>query len=114
MNVREAIATAKQYTREVFADEKIADLGLEEVVRDDEHGVWRITIGFSRPRGVADRSIADTVAALSMLTGEPPKHRLYKVVTIKNASNEVARSPIGRYRNQCGAAHAPARRVNPR
>jgi hypothetical protein len=24
-----------------------------------------------------------------MLTGEPPMHRLYKVVTIKDASNEV-------------------------
>jgi hypothetical protein len=61
MNVREAIATAKQYTRGVFAEEEIADLGLEEVVRDDEHGVWRITVGFSRPRGVADRSFANTV-----------------------------------------------------
>jgi hypothetical protein len=39
MNIREAIATAKQYTMEVFADEKIADLGIEEVVRDDEHGL---------------------------------------------------------------------------
>ena len=38
MNVREAIATAKQYTREVFADEKIADLGLEEVVRETNTG----------------------------------------------------------------------------
>jgi hypothetical protein len=89
MNIREAIATAKQYTMEVFADEKIADLGLEEVVRDDEHGLWRITVGFSRPRGVANRSIADTVAEFSMLTGEPLMHRLYKVVTIKDASKEV-------------------------
>ena len=89
MNVREAVATAKQYTMEVFADEKIADLGLEEVVLDDEHGVWRITVGFSRPRALANRSIADTAAEFSMLNGDPLTHRLHKVVTIKDASNKV-------------------------
>jgi hypothetical protein len=71
-----------------FADEKIADTCFEKVVPDDEHGVWRITVGFSRPRGVANRSISDTVAEFSMLTGGPLIRRLYKVVTIKDASNE--------------------------
>jgi len=37
---------------EGFADEKIADLALREVARDDEHGLWRITVEFFRPRSV--------------------------------------------------------------
>ena len=89
MNVHEAIATAKQFTMEVFAEEKIADLGLEEVARDAEQGLWRITIGFSRPQSVGRSSISGTAAAISMLTGEPLTHRLYKVVTIKDASREI-------------------------
>jgi hypothetical protein len=36
MNVQEAVSKAKKFTLEVFTEEKIADLGLEEVVRDDE------------------------------------------------------------------------------
>ena len=60
----EAKATAKRYTMGAFADEKIADLGLEEVVPDDEHRVWRITVAFSGPPGVDNRSIADTVAEI--------------------------------------------------
>ena len=82
MNVHEAVSKAKKFTMEVFAEEKIADLGLEEVVRDDEQGLWRITLGFSRPWNEAR-------TALSMLTGESQMRRSYKVVTIKDASSEI-------------------------
>jgi hypothetical protein len=82
MNVHEAVSKAKKFTMEVFAEEKIADLGLEEVVRDDEQGLWRITLGFSRPWNEAR-------TALTMLTGEPQMRRSYKVVTIKDASSEI-------------------------
>jgi hypothetical protein len=48
MDVREAVALAKQYVGEVFANEPISDLGLEEVEFDDSSGTWLITIGFRR------------------------------------------------------------------
>jgi hypothetical protein len=46
MDVKEAVALAKQSTRELFRDEQIVDLGLEEVEFDDSTGNWLITLGF--------------------------------------------------------------------
>ena len=49
MDVKEAVRTAKEYLAELFAEETITDVGLEEVVFDDASNEWNITIGFSRP-----------------------------------------------------------------
>ena len=46
MEVKEAVGTAKAHVTELFAEEEIMNVGLEEV--EFENG-WRITIGFSRP-----------------------------------------------------------------
>ncbi len=49
MDVKEVTKTAREYVAEVFADEQITNLGLEEVVYDVESERWRITFGFARP-----------------------------------------------------------------
>ena len=49
MEVKEAVLTAKRYVADVFADEVVTDVGLEEVEFDEESDVWVVTIGFSRP-----------------------------------------------------------------
>lgn len=49
MDVKQAVAQAKEYVRDLFAEEKPANVGLEEVEFDDRDGEWRITIGFTRP-----------------------------------------------------------------
>ena len=49
MEVREAVGTAKQYVCQLFMDEEIADVGLEEVEFDEVTDHWKVTIGFSRP-----------------------------------------------------------------
>lgn len=72
MEVREAVATAKSYLAEFFADEKIENLGLEEVELDESTNTWRITLGFSRPW---DR-------AITPLSPFQPRQRAYKVVQI--------------------------------
>jgi hypothetical protein len=46
MNNKEAIKIAKEYVLDVFGDEGIEDIGLEEITRDGSR--WLITIGFSR------------------------------------------------------------------
>lgn len=50
MEVREAVGIAKEYVRELFSDEQIRKLGLEEIdfVDDGPHSHWKITIGFVR------------------------------------------------------------------
>jgi hypothetical protein len=75
MDVKEAVALARRYLQEVFAEEKIVNLGLEEIEYDDAQHLWSITLGFSRPwDNTAQGAIA---AALGT-----PKQREYKVVKI--------------------------------
>lgn len=70
IDVKQAVDLAKRYVADLFAQEGVTNLGLEEVVYDETHDRWRITLGFSRPwdqRGLA------------AFAGVP---RTYKVITI--------------------------------
>ena len=49
MQVKEAVASAKKYLTEIFAEERITDLGLEEIEFDEIKNAWSVTLGFSRP-----------------------------------------------------------------
>jgi hypothetical protein len=75
VDVKEAVALARQYLQEVFAEEKIFNLGLEEVEYDDAQHLWSITLGFSRPWD----STAQGAIAAAFGT---PRQREYKVVKI--------------------------------
>lgn len=75
MEVKEAVRTAKTYLEDLFAEEAIQDLGLEEIEFEDTD-VWKITLGFSRPW---ERSIFDT----------PKAARAYKVVAIDDGTGRI-------------------------
>ena len=77
MNVKQAVAIAKEHIAELFGEEDIVNLGLEEVELDDE-GFWRITIGFSRPWNWN---------AGSALSGE--NSRSYKIVILRDRDGEI-------------------------
>jgi hypothetical protein len=79
MDVKEAVGLAKKYIREVFADERIADLGLEEVEYDDKD-VWSVTVGFSREWNSKAGGLAPTFF---------PLHRDYKVVRISDTDKRM-------------------------
>ena len=81
MNVKEAVRAANKYITELFADEEVQDLGLEEVVFDETANAWKITIGFSRPR--ERRSLA------ANLVGQDWKNRSFKVVEINDHTGEI-------------------------
>jgi hypothetical protein len=49
MNVKEAVTLAKKEVVELFGEEGVENVGLEEVEYDDTRELWHITIGFSRP-----------------------------------------------------------------
>lgn len=82
MNVKQAASTAKAYVEDIFSDEAPMNIGLEEIVYDETQGVWRITIGFSRPWNVVK-------TAISTLTGGVDVQRTFKVLTISNDDGEV-------------------------
>ncbi len=49
MDVKQAVEMAKNYIVDLFANEGLSNLGLEDVEFDDVRGVWNVTVGFSRP-----------------------------------------------------------------
>lgn len=86
MEVKEAVKTALGYVSDTLSDEELSNLGLEEVVYDDLHETWKITVGFSRPWDYPRHSIA-TLANPSLL--ERAANRTYKIVEIRDSDGEV-------------------------
>jgi hypothetical protein len=80
MENREAIKRAKDFISEVFADEGIVDIGLEEIKRED-NDIWDITIGFSRD-WQKNRSITAAYTGIS-------SRRSYKTIKIRAEDGEV-------------------------
>ena len=48
MDVKQAVRTAVEYVRDIYADANITDVDVEEIAFDDAANAWRITIGFFR------------------------------------------------------------------
>lgn len=87
MEVKKAISIAKDYIADVFADEGVFNVGLEEVEFSGSR--WEVTIGFSRKWDKPPRS-PFSVAAL----GETPPdlrgiNRTYKTVEIHDDTEQV-------------------------
>ena len=77
MEAKDAVQAAKNYVTELFADERVVDLGLEEIEMGQD-GCWRITVGFSR---AWDRSVH------SVLSGNGT--RSYKVLRVSDSDGRV-------------------------
>lgn len=82
MDVKEAVARAKQHIADLYADEQISNLGLEEVEFHEPDKTWSVTVGFSRPWD----SVRNVVTAIS---GDANPRRSYKVVKISDANGGV-------------------------
>jgi len=76
IDVKDAVAKAKVYVADLFSDETLFNLGLEEVEWDGEAEVWRVTLGFSRPWNTARN-------AFTAISGEQAAKRAYRVVTMR-------------------------------
>ena len=76
MEVKQAVEVAKHYIAELFGDEGITNLGLEEV--EGKGSYWHITIGFSRPW---DSSVG------TVLSGT--RSRAYKIILVSDEDGRV-------------------------
>lgn len=89
MTPAEAIASAKRHIAELFQDESISNVGLEEIEFVEEGDQWQVTIGFSRPW---DRPLGIAATVGGRLG------RTYKVVTINDSDGKIVavkhREPI--------------------
>ncbi|HXP05155.1 MAG TPA: hypothetical protein VN808_13625 [Stellaceae bacterium] len=69
MDLKEAVAVAKNQIADIFAADPPQNVRLEEFLYDDHLGVWSLTIGF----------------ALSSV----PRARSYKIVQVMEANKSV-------------------------
>ncbi len=96
MDVKEAARVARKHIADLFADEDVKHVGLEEVEFDDVAEVWNITIGFSRPWELPKdppkkRVPLSLVPALEELNSPPPPtpQRSYKIVRVRDSDGHV-------------------------
>lgn len=93
-DVRDAIKIAKDYVRQVFSDEILSDVGLEETEYDPVSKSWRITIGFSRPWNTPASS---TEQVLRDIGAVKRPSRSFKIVGIDHEGHVTAMK--NRYEN---------------
>jgi len=80
MDMKEAVKVAKDYIQQLLVDEKISDLGLEEIEQNPRSGTWNITLGFSRPW--------DSRNNIALLGGAAPR-RTYWTLQVRESDGEV-------------------------
>jgi len=78
MDLKNAVRTAKNFILEIFEDEEIEEVGLEEVEYDEQSDTWHVTIGFRRPWSRNGKAVGP-------LSGMFPtvQERWYKILAIR-------------------------------
>jgi hypothetical protein len=74
IGVKDAVSSAMDFVREMYAGERLQDLLLEEVEMDHANDQWLVTIGFSLPK-------EESTSIISPVTSRKLE-RNYKVVAI--------------------------------
>jgi len=91
MDVKEAVQTAKAHIADLYADESIRHIGLEEVAFDDEVDAWKVTIGFFREWGQRNNpTFSDALSALPGARNPDWRNRSFKVVRIDNETGKIS------------------------
>lgn len=91
MDVQSVVTLAKKHVGELFAEEGVINLGLEEVTYNEQEKVWNVTVGFSRPWDKPiDVSQTNPLGAIArMQTARSTHHRDYKIVRIKDYDGKI-------------------------
>ncbi len=84
MDVKEAALMAKDYLANVFAEEEITHIGLEEVDFDQESKTWKVTVGFFRPWDQPGNAFETSLGGLPV-----QGRRSFKVVRIKDRDGHI-------------------------
>ncbi len=81
MDVKQAATVAKEYVVDLFAEEGIGNVGLEEIELRADGQFWLVTVGFSRPW--------DHTGLAAITLGRKGLRRSYKVLRIDNQNGNV-------------------------
>ncbi len=78
----QAVRKAKEHILELFNDESIAQVGLEELAFKDVEDVWEVTIGFQR--------LWKPVSPPLLNIGSHSSRRTYKTVCMRNNGEVIS------------------------
>lgn len=87
MDSLQAIATAKKYIGEVYADEELVDIDLDEIEHVPASGMWNVTLILSRPW---DTPRTRAQELLENMGAASPFRRSIKTVTLDENGNVLA------------------------
>lgn len=79
MEAKEAVDKAKEYIQNIFENELIEQIGLEELERNPDKKEWYITVGFSRKLDTTTNTLEKMIRPV----------RSYKVVRISEQTGDV-------------------------
>jgi len=82
MIAKEAVKRAKEELLRLVEDENPSNIGLEEIEYDRTHGVWHVTIGFSRPWNTVRN-------AFTAISGEPATKRAYRKIDLSDSDGTL-------------------------
>ena len=90
MTPTEAIKRAKELVAELFAEDHVSQIGLEEIEFDEASKAWDVTIGFYRP-SVPPQTPAgvSAIIAAGLGGGMRDHERIYKIVSIRDDDGEL-------------------------
>ncbi|WP_367107320.1 hypothetical protein [uncultured Psychrobacter sp.] len=83
IEVTNAVKLARQYANDFYQDEDIKNLGLEEVIFDDDSKEWRITLGYDSHR---------------VKTTEKSKNQYFEAAAIFAPASDVTKENIREYK----------------
>lgn len=83
VDAKGAVKAAMNYVREMYADDEISDLLLEEVEPSKTHGTWLVTVSFYRPK------TEYATGTLGQILGGSPSKRSYKVLSVDKATGTI-------------------------
>ena len=87
VDLKEAVQEAKKYIKQLFSDEKIYDLLLEEVEKSEDEKYWLVTIGFE-VESQLNKNTSSFVDALA-ITPRKVYRRVYRTIEIDSETGEM-------------------------
>mgnify|MGYP000937835102 CR=1 FL=1 len=88
MEAKDAVNCAKAYVTDLFREDGVGDLRLEEIEFDEQARIWNVTLGFVRVGYVRDSKgmMTGLAAALEAIDS---RTRVYRVVRVQDEDGRV-------------------------
>ncbi len=87
IEVKQAVETAANYLADLFADEDISDIRLEEVELSEDSQTWHVTLSFLRRRKATGQPLVDALRVGSV--GGAQMDRDFKVLALRATDGQV-------------------------